>query len=756
MFVLSGARRAGYVIIALMGFTLLTMLASTSYAAETTASPPSPAVVTDLASADSAAQFRSNLFELVDSMPMVGSMLSVVWFSITDFKGWSGFVPILIKTLIILASGWLGFLVLRPTSLRKKFNARAESNNEAGTIALYSLVSVALELISIAIFYFIANAVMNYMIDSIEPTHALVANLIWAVTAILLFNAVMRAILAPNNSNLRLMPIDDRPAKIGFKVLLAIFAVLQLGLAALMFLEHMGAYKSVTRAGIVALTFAVNAAFIAFIWAARRHFNAVFYPSGPPDPQRQPTSASIYRLWPISLSAWLLVIWGVWSFNVFIHNEERASNVAICWWITLSFPILDRCVQLILKNLISDKIFNAPINQARGERFVNVIQTGFRIVLLVFALFTVTKAWGFQAASTLTGNSIVQKMFDIIVELGVVAVVGFAIWEIVQGWAESKMPESDIDPVAALELEAGALGATRTETLLPLLRTVLSAVLAIFLVLTALYVLGVKVGPLLAGASVLGLAIGFGAQKLVQDIISGIFFLVDDAFRMGEYVEVGGMRGTIEKISIRSMQLRHHLGPVQTIPYSEMATVKNHSRDWVTMKLEIRVPYHTDVEKLRKIVKKTGLALKEHPDHGSKFILPLKSQGVNRIEESALIVRVKFTCKPGDQWIIRRLAYQEIRDNLSKAGIHFAHREVRIHVPEDGTVDPEAKEAANSDQAATPSAAASSQGTGNPPNKDTQQDSTVLQRAAAATASAALLAEEMARSHDHDDAGGDQ
>jgi len=90
MFVLSGARRAGYVII----------------------------VVTDLASADSAAQFRSNLFELVDSMPMVGSMLSVVWFSITDFKGWSGFVPILIKTLIILASGWLGFLVLRPTSLQ--------------------------------------------------------------------------------------------------------------------------------------------------------------------------------------------------------------------------------------------------------------------------------------------------------------------------------------------------------------------------------------------------------------------------------------------------------------------------------------------------------------------------------------------------------------------------------------------------------------------------------------------------------------
>ena len=743
------AGKAGNIIFAL----LLTTYLTSAFAAEpATPAMSNPAI--EAASVDSAAQFRSNLFELVDSIPLVGSMLSVIWFSVTDFKGWEGFFPILIKTLIILGSGWLGFLLLRPRTLRKKFNERAASHNDAGSIALYSLIAVSLELLSIAIFHFISNAVLTYTIDPIEPTHTLVANLIWAVTAILVFNAVMRAILSPNNSNLRLMPIDDKPVKIGFKVLLAIFATLELGLAALAFVEYMGAYKSLTRAGVVALTLAVNTAFIAFLWAARKHFNAVFYPAGTPDPQQQPMAAAIYRLWPIVLSVWLVVIWAIWSFNVFIHNEERASNVAICWWITLSFPILDRCVQLILKNLISDKVFTTPINQGRGQRFVNVIQTGFRIVLLIFALFTVAKAWGFQAASTISGNSMVQRVFDIIVELGVVAVVGFAIWEIVQGWAESKMPESDIDPVAALELDGSMLGATRTETLLPLLRTVLSAVLAIFLVLTALYVMGVKIGPLLAGAGVIGIAVGFGAQKLVQDIISGIFFLIDDAFRMGEYVEVGGMRGTIEKISIRSMQLRHHLGPVQTIPYSEMATVKNHSRDWVTMKLEIRLPYNTDVEKVRKIIKKAGATLKEHPEHGPKFILPLKSQGVNRIEESALIIRVKFTCKPGDQWVIRRVAYDEIREKLSAAGIVFAHREVRVHIPEHPISDEEAantEETANTEKAAAPSLKNS------PPKapKENILDTTGLQRAAAATASAAVFAEEMARSHDYDESGSD-
>jgi len=235
MVVKSRASYTGCVIFML----LMTLVLTNVYAAEAP-SPDTLKPASELAGADSAAQFRSNLFELVDSVPLIGSMLSIVWFSVTDFKGWSGFVPILVKTLIILASGWLGFLLLRPTSLRRKFNERAANHKEGGTIALYSLISVALELLSIAIFYFVASAVLNYMIDAIKPTHALVANLIWAVTAILIFNAVMRAILSPNNANLRMMPIEDKPVKLGFKVLLVIFAVLQLGLAALSFLEHMG------------------------------------------------------------------------------------------------------------------------------------------------------------------------------------------------------------------------------------------------------------------------------------------------------------------------------------------------------------------------------------------------------------------------------------------------------------------------------------------------------------------------------------
>lgn len=131
------------------------------------------------------------------------------------------------------------------------------------------------------------------------------------------------------------------------------------------------------------------------------------------------------------------------------------------------------------------------------------------------------------------------------------------------------------------------------------------------------------------------------------------------------------------------MQLRHHLGAVQTIPYGEIKTVKNLSRDWITMKLELRLSYDADIEQVRKIIKKVGQSMLEDPELGPSFILPLKSQGVMRVEESALIVRMKFTTKPGEQWVIRREAYTRVRDALAEAGIFFAHREVRVRLPDE-------------------------------------------------------------------------
>ena len=145
---------------------------------------------------------------------------------------------------------------------------------------------------------------------------------------------------------------------------------------------------------------------------------------------------------------------------------------------------------------------------------------------------------------------------------------------------------------------------------------------------------------------------GFGAQTLVRDIISGAFYLMDDAFRLGEYIDVGDAKGTVEKIGIRSMQLRHHRGPVNIVPYGAIRRMTNQSRDWVVEKLEFRLTYDTDIAKVKKIIKRIGQELAADPEMGPHILQPLKSQGVLAMEDSAMLVKAKFTAKPGEQFVI--------------------------------------------------------------------------------------------------------
>ncbi len=135
---------------------------------------------------------------------------------------------------------------------------------------------------------------------------------------------------------------------------------------------------------------------------------------------------------------------------------------------------------------------------------------------------------------------------------------------------------------------------------------------------------------------------------------------------------------------------------MHTIPYGELKSLTNYSRDWVIMKLEFRVPFDTDIKLIKKIVKKVGANLLANPDYGHHILETLKSQGVRRMEEFNMVVGVKFMAVPGEQWTIRRDTYQQIRDEFDKNGIRFAHRNVQVEVISDRPLTKQEKEAAAS------------------------------------------------------------
>jgi small conductance mechanosensitive channel len=203
--------------------------------------------------------------------------------------------------------------------------------------------------------------------------------------------------------------------------------------------------------------------------------------------------------------------------------------------------------------------------------------------------------------------------------------------------------------------------------------------------------LGVQIAPLVAGAGVLGVAVGFGAQSVVKDLISGIFYLLDDAFRVGEYIVAGNYKGTVESFSLRSIKLRHHRGPVYTIPFGSLGAVQNMTREWVIEKLVLTVPFDTDVAKLKKVVKGVSAELLEDPELGPGFIEPMKSQGIDAIGDHGLRVILKFKAVPGRQFPIRRRANALIQKAFAENGIVFAFPTVRV----EGSATPDERDGAS-------------------------------------------------------------
>ncbi len=301
------------------------------------------------------------------------------------------------------------------------------------------------------------------------------------------------------------------------------------------------------------------------------------------------------------------------------------------------------------------------------------------ILAFVVGLYALVVIWNPQA--NWSEDLPVGRALDVMVIL----FIGYILFHFFRVWIDSKIAEEVDDGGVEAELgdEGGEGGQSRLATLLPLFRGAILAVVVVTIALIVLMELGINVSPLFAGAGVVGLAVGFGSQTLVRDIFSGAFFLMDDAFRKGEYIDIGDVKGTVEKISVRSFQLRHHLGALNTIPFGEIKVLTNYSRDWVIMKLPLRVTYDTDVEKVRKLIKKLGQELLSDPVIGDNFIQPLKSQGVIEMQDSAMIIRVKFMTKPGDQWLVRKKVYQDIRELFAREGIRFAHREVTVRLADD-------------------------------------------------------------------------
>ena len=416
------------------------------------------------------------------------------------------------------------------------------------------------------------------------------------------------------------------------------------------------------------------------IWRGRYAFTDMIM-AGNKDPS--PSWEKIARIWP---SVAIILAIGEYLVVQYFAATQQADNVSIGGiFLTLMIllflpPMLNTVVPLVAKLLPVDHIEDEIAKAKRLATRPPIEKIG-RVAMLFFLLSIIAALWNISLVSVLT-LQIGSAAVEVLVELFGLLVGTFLVWQFFDIWVcRLKAADEGLGGEEEVEMgEMGGQGGTRLATVLPLFRKTGHVIISITFSLLVLSELGVNIAPFIAGFGIIGLAVGFGAQTLVRDVVSGLFFLIDDAFRIGEYVDIGGTMGTVEKISIRSLRLRHHRGPLHTVPYGEVAKLTNYSRDWVIVKLKFRVPFDTDINKVKKLFKQIGRDLLEHDELGPDFIQPFKSQGVFDVDDSAIIVRGKFMSKPGKQFLIKREVYVRVQKAFDENGIHFARRSVIVEV----------------------------------------------------------------------------
>jgi moderate conductance mechanosensitive channel len=365
------------------------------------------------------------------------------------------------------------------------------------------------------------------------------------------------------------------------------------------------------------------------------------------------------------VGAWLLSLYVIVVWLLAFTGSPTPFYVGI---ILLLLPIAIRSANLAVRHVLRPADSEADDVAVPSPATVTV-ERGLRAALLIGGAYLIAWFLGLDLAAMTMSDTMATRFLRGAINAVVILLLADFAWHLARAWIDCRLAEADAGGTAeADEIRRRA----RLRTLLPILRNALLVVLVVMAVLMALAALGVQIGPLIAGAGVVGVAIGFGAQTLVKDIISGMFYLLDDAFRVGEYIVSGSYKGTVESFSLRSIKLRHHRGYLYTVPFGELGAIQNMSRDWVIDKMSVSVTYDTDLDKAKRVIKEVSKQIMADPELAPNIIEPVKMQGVEQFGDFAIQLRLKMMTKPGEQFVIRRRAYAMMKKAFDANGIEFA------------------------------------------------------------------------------------
>lgn len=585
---------------------------------------------------------------------------------------------IVLNVILVGAGVFVSFFVLR---ILAHFAQKALDRRAAGRHwsmrSILVFVSLAVDMMTVAFAwsagYLIALQVIGGATGRMDINQTLLLN---AFLMVEMLKVVMRLILQPRFPGLRLLPISDTTASYWYFWLARAVSLLvyTFMFAAPVIATNLSEAAAQAIRVLVMLTALVIAIVIILQNRDRvRHALSSRAASGRADFFAR-SGAFLAGVWHLIAIAYLVAIFVVWLVNPaialpFMVGATMKSIVAIMIG-GLVIAFIGRFANAGLR-LPDDVRARLPALEGRLQAFVPRVMQIIRIVVTMAVLVAIAQVWGLIDFLGWLSSDTGQRFSGSVFAALIILLLGFVAYLAMSSWVEYR-----------LNPEFGSIPTSREKTLLSLFRNAFTIALVVFVLMLALAQIGVNIAPLLAGAGVLGLAIGFGAQKLVQDIITGVFIQLENIMNEGDVVNLGGVGGVVEKLTIRSVSIRSLDGTLHLIPFSSVDTVSNMVKGFSYHVAEIGVAYRENIAEVKEAMQE-AFELLMQTEWSQKIIDKLDMQGITAFGDSAITVRARIKTVAGGHWGTGRAYNEFIKEVFDRRGIEIPFPHVTLYMGED-------------------------------------------------------------------------
>lgn len=427
-------------------------------------------------------------------------------------------------------------------------------------------------------------------------------------------------------------------------------------------------------ASALALIFSVIAAFLSFFLIVRNRRPVTHLIRNRPYKQRQnqgvwrEVTALLARLWHIPM----LMAISASVLAVFANGGEADAALGKAMICALLLALT-----LALQGLIGIQE-NRPQHQALSTFSRRLVRFGYRLIQAAAWLFffeLILQIWGLSFLGLGEKPPVSPGLMSSLVGVILTGMVANLTWIFVDELLERAMRGGD---------RRKRINPARAQTILPIARNTLLITILIVATLAGLSTIGVDVTPLLAGAGIIGLAVGFGAQTLVQDLITGLFIVVEDSMSVGDFVEINGFMGTVEGFNMRTVRLRDLEGIVHHITFSKISSIHNMSRQFGIALIKIRIPRELPIDDAILLMTETAEELRTLPDMRWLIWSPLEMQGIHSFEEGCPVLRMRMRTKPEYQWDVSRAFNLLLKRRMEERYIDVAAPRISVQMEGEG------------------------------------------------------------------------